>query len=541
MAVLINPSKRVLNPPQLSFARLVLYWHTLRHLRARQIVYQIYYRLLKWSNQYHQRKLESEVPSTERLTYTLAHEKEPGYLHPSTFKFTNLSHHFDAEIDWNFKDYGKLWTYHLNYFDFLFQKNTDDSSLRSLISAFIAAYDNLEDGREPYPTSLRLINMIKYVSCRNEVSHDINRLIFTDAKWLLSRLEYHLMGNHLLENAFALLFAAHFFRQSSWFHKAEQLLLWQLEEQVLEDGAHFELSPMYHMQVTMRVMEAIDLLRHNRIFHDKHLLAKLELLAPKMLGWLAEMSYRNLSLPRFGDTIDHAFPQLTDVWKAAETLALTREKIRLSESGYRKFLGFKYELILDAGQISSDYIPGHGHADALHFVLSVEGQPTIVDTGCSTYSKNARRNWERSTQAHNTVVVDQASQSQIWSAFRVGQRASTQILVERKDQLEAVHDGYKNFHVSHNRVFKMDDHGITIEDELHREVEAEAFLHFHPKSHVELRGNTLQVDNTEIRIIGASALKLGSYEYCSGFHKTEPAQVLVCSFSRNLKTLISIH
>ncbi len=33
-----------------------------------------------------------------------------------TFNFLNLSHDFENTIDWNFSEYGKLWTYNLDLF-----------------------------------------------------------------------------------------------------------------------------------------------------------------------------------------------------------------------------------------------------------------------------------------------------------------------------------------------------------------------------------------------------------------------------------------
>ena len=38
------------------------------------------------------------------------------------FTFLNIPHDFSDKIDWNYRSYGKLWTYNLNYFDFLNQE-----------------------------------------------------------------------------------------------------------------------------------------------------------------------------------------------------------------------------------------------------------------------------------------------------------------------------------------------------------------------------------------------------------------------------------
>ena len=41
----------------------------------------------------------------------------------------------------------------------------------------------------------------------------INQTLYNHYQLLLNNLEYHLLGNHLLENAFSLLFGAYYFQR----------------------------------------------------------------------------------------------------------------------------------------------------------------------------------------------------------------------------------------------------------------------------------------------------------------------------------------
>ena len=68
----------------------------------------------------------------------------------------------------------------------------------------------------------------------------LNQVIYTDTQRLKRSLEYHLMGNHLLENGFALLFGAMYLNDFILLNKAEKLIGEQLNEQILNDGGHFE-------------------------------------------------------------------------------------------------------------------------------------------------------------------------------------------------------------------------------------------------------------------------------------------------------------
>ena len=67
-------------------------------------------------------------------------------------------------LDWNYNVFGKLWTYNLNYFDYLNQENITKEQGIYLINDFIKNREIIIDGFEPYPISLRAINWIKFLS-----------------------------------------------------------------------------------------------------------------------------------------------------------------------------------------------------------------------------------------------------------------------------------------------------------------------------------------------------------------------------------------
>jgi uncharacterized heparinase superfamily protein len=201
-------------------------------------------------------------------------------------------------------------------------------------------------------------------------------------------------------------------------------------------------------------------------------------------------------------------------------------------------------MIIDVGQIAPAYQPGHSHADSLHFVLNYDHVPCIVDTGISTYEKNARRHLERSTSSHNTVTINGLNSSAVWSAFRVAQRAKTTLHSDASNSLEASHNGYRKLDIRHIRKFEVNQEGIKVSDELvghnidgHKNV---GHLHFHPNIHIELKENTVLL-NKEIKInfCNIKSLRLMDYEYADGFNNLVSAKKVTYNIVKSAYFVIS--
>src|SRR5262249_36972309 len=135
------------------------------------------------------------------------------------------------------------------------------------------------------------------------------------------------------------------------------------------------------------------------------------------------MTFRNGELPNFNDSTKAGASSPGLLNEYAKQLNVHAGNVSLSDSGYRKFSFSKYELILDAGNIMPSYNPGHTHADMLSFCMNINDRQVIVDCGISTYESNSRRNYERSTAAHNTISINGMNQSDVWASFRIGRRA----------------------------------------------------------------------------------------------------------------------
>ncbi|MDD2367670.1 MAG: alginate lyase family protein [Sulfuricurvum sp.] len=457
------------------------------------------------------------------------------------FTFLNKSHTFSLRIDWNFSEYGKLWTYNLCYFDFLHQTSISQEEGITLIHNFIDQAALHKDALEPFPISLRGINWIKFLSLHHISDPIIDDSLFSQYHILLDNLEYHLLGNHLLENGFSLLFGAYYYQNESFYSAAKTILLSELEEQILSDGAHFELSPMYHQIMLFRVLDCINLVKNNP-WKTHELLLPLEKKASLMLGWLTTITYKDGSIPLLNDSAKGIAPTSANLFEYARLLEISPLIQPLTKSGYRKIVTENYECVLDVGNIGPDYIPGHAHSDTFNFELHIMGKPFIVDTGISTYESNQLRQIERSTASHNTVMIDNKEQSDVWGGFRVADRAKIIHLSESQSTIEATHDGYLKIGALHTRRFSFDSKHIKIEDTVQSKnsYPSVAYLHCHPDTIVNINDNTILINDVTVTCQNHSSLALNTYNYAPEFNTLIPATVIECTFQKTLSMEITL-
>lgn len=512
---------------------------TVKHLRPTQAYHQLLYKFKKAG------KLSSfqvDVDQPQSLNFSALPEvKEVLKIKGDNthFTFLNLSNEFAGKIDWNYLEHGKLWNYNLQYVDFVRQ---DNLSLEQREKVLLDLYQNLWDGivpLEPYPVSLRIMNAIRFVDGQ-EGMEKVKKMIAAELNYLSQFLEFHILGNHLLENAFALLMGGHYFKHDAWIKRAEEILTKELKEQTTKDGAHFELSPMYHQIILFRVLESIDYLPEGEQFTNF-----IRGIADRMNSWLLNISFKNGSIPHFNDSSDgiaYTTPQLLNFGKS---LGFSEAKAaQLSDSGYRKYEVANMELIADVHGISPSYQPGHAHADSFSFCLNHKDKAILVDTGISTYNICKQRDQERSTPAHNTISIDGGDSSEVWSGFRVGRRAKVKVLSEDSTGIKASHNGFAAKGVKHERSFSIVDDTILIEDKAIGKKpsnKAVAYFHFAAGTEIKDSDNGLVInDSLLISFHGKYALKTDNYFLCNGYNRLVDAPVVALELTgETLKTEIS--
>ena len=407
------------------------------------------------------------------------------------FEFLNVK---GRPKGWNDPAFEKLWLYNLHYFDWL----TDEKS--DLILKWIRENPKgWGNGWEPYPVSLRIVNWVKWLClgvgercrCRAEVEDSL----IEQARWLEKRLEYHLLANHLLANAKALVFAgAWLLTQSHRGTEGERLLKKgmdiyrkELPEQILDDGVHFERSAMYHCTILEDLLDCVWILEGNReqgTGNGEQTVELFRTYAEKMLAGLELLTGPDGKIAKFNDAAEgiaktpaalRAYARKIGVTDACQRQSPRAATVR--KSGFVRMEKDGYCLVAKFGEIGPSYQPGHAHADMGTFELWKDGRKIVGDTGCSTYVRGPVRDYERSTKAHNAVIVDGENSSEVWAAHRVARRG--RILTQRRRDTESAveYRDFRGFEIC--RTLKLEADGLHGCDEVRGKGQHEVEIRWH--------------------------------------------------------------
>ncbi|MEM7356025.1 MAG: alginate lyase family protein, partial [Acidobacteriota bacterium] len=298
------------------------------------------------------------------------------------------------------------------------------------------------------------------------------------ARCLAANLEHDVPNNHLIGNYRALawvgLLFEHWPESEGWRKVGLKGLWWEMDRQILPDGVHDERSLSYHPIVLRDLFETWQLARRRGVDTPSHLSETLG----KMLCFLVATRTPNGTWPMVNDSVP-TYPEDRAALIDSVTSALeqpSERPNRVDDAGVSAFPEAGYAILrptpddylfFDAGPMGPTQVPGHGHADALSFVLYGNGRPLIVDPGVDTYEAGQRRDELRSIAVHNTVTVDDQEPCTFWGPFRVTDLPGACLIEWSESHLLGQHQGYKRLAhgvTHHRRITWLDDGCWEIHD-----------------------------------------------------------------------------
>lgn len=350
--------------------------------------------------------------------------------------------------------------------------------------------------------------------------------------------KYYSPNTHLTGEALGLYYLGtqfpFFKRAAHWRKLGEEILFAELDRQILPDGGYFEQTTWYHRYTTDFYTQFFILKTLNNGKPPKYLKEKLTKKLQSLFNFLMYLTRPDGTIPLIGDddggqSLPHGNAR-SDDFRAClangavlfgrsdykfvagdffeETLWLFGidglEKFDQIEAKQPEQTSFAFKtsgyfvmrdgwgetdnyLLVDCGELGYQN-GGHGHADALAIDLAIGGDSILSDAGTFTYHESeVLRNRFRTTEAHNTLIIDGKSQSEPGGKFSWATKAEAKlkkwICQPRFDFFEGSHNGYqrlKKSPVTHLRsiLFLKNDYWI-MRDFVKTSGEHEYNLNFH--------------------------------------------------------------
>jgi hypothetical protein len=389
----------------------------------------------------------SEIPRwkglptlTDTCKRCLGQGQNTDELTSGRFFFLSREAKFPGEIDWSAPGTERLWRYHLHYLDWALALALDGrAKCLAVLDGRITEWleknpPGIGDGWEPYPLSLRIVNLTHILSLPGAVSNPLAEMLKTSlaiqARALTQGIETTLQGNHLIKNGKALLVAGIAYQGSeaeAWFRSGLALLEREMKAQVHRDGGHADRCAMYQAQVLLDYLESVALLRAagRPVPNDWH--QRLQ----AMVVYLDALHHPDGLPTLLGDTSISCVPPNNLLRMLARELGVKPALLagcasqEFADSAYvmaRNLRRGNY-LILDSGAKGDAIEAAHHHCQLFSYELSLGGRRVVTDTGTLTYEAGPDRAYCRGSAAHNSVSWTGREQSEIWGAFRLARRA----------------------------------------------------------------------------------------------------------------------
>jgi hypothetical protein len=271
-------------------------------------------------------------------------------------------------------------------------------------------------------------------------------------------------------------FLTEFKESKKWETDALNNLSTCIELQILDDGAHWEQSPMYHNAVFHCFINVNLLAQRNHITLPEIIVQKTKQMAYANVQWQKP----NFHEPLLGDSDDNdvriyltlssfLFHDSVLKSRAFKTLdyenffimgkenAVIYEHLANQQPGflsvYQQSSGDFYmrsswkENATYSGFHIKKLGGGHGHDNLLHFTLFANGKDYLVDGGRYTYANNQWREFFKNNKSHNTLGVDDLTNSiynESWSnSFEARSQGVFTKIESSFDYAEAENTAYK--------------------------------------------------------------------------------------------------
>lgn len=369
-------------------------------------------------------------------------------------------------------------------------------------------------GGTSYTTSERIVNALLFLSRTNTklseliIPKDIKSSLQQMAWHVAKHLEYHGIhgtGNHIINNARALLFAGEFLHIPELSQLSFYILKDALPWLITKDGFLREGSSHYHLLFTRWLIEMSQLCKKRHLQEIQNYLHPFVNKVGQQCWFFLVKNKNKKQIPLFGDVSPDCTPQwllsyLEPHLQNYETSLFKKNGMHpFLESGWFRVNWGVITLFWHIPQESMIHRPHHGHNDACSFVFFKNGEPQIIDRGRLNYKKSDTLSKDYiSASGHNSIIInnfppfvyDKEQKFPRW--YQKRNINITWKNSQDKFVFSITHNGFYRIKgktpLKHTRHFYVHDEWVQIADELNGTEKAyvQTFFHKAPKSHVKI-------------------------------------------------------
>jgi hypothetical protein len=263
--------------------------------------------------------------------------------------------------------------------------------------------------------------------------------------------------------------------------------------QTYADGGDCEASTGYHVLVAQIFLHSLVVQQRRQIAITPEFEARLRL----MFEWIASLADKDWKLPHLGDCdngrVELLFEDIAQTTQAEGQRHSLRVRSLCSLASRLLQVPLKQEpvslmgdsgiAVLRSGEASLIFCAmpnglrgkgSHTHCDKLSLILRLGRDEAFCDSGSRCYTRSAeRRNLDRSTRAHNTLMIDEADQNVVDTdpqlLFRCGNEAVVSpitLLEDNETAVRASHQGYSRYGIKHQRTVRLSQLSLQVLDEI---------------------------------------------------------------------------
>jgi hypothetical protein len=305
-----------------------------------------------------------------------------------------------------------------------------------------------------------------------------------------NEFSFLLRSNHYLSNIVGLTTLSAYLGLDGRREKYARAVQREILLQTYPDGGDREASTGYHVLVAQMGLHSLIVQQRCRGSVAPRFVARLG----RMFQWIASLADDAGKLPLLGDC-DNGRVELLPEDIAHQESPVGRHSLRtndlcrlassvlpfpaetsseaatlLPDSGIAVLRAASASVIFAAMPNGLAGKGSHTHCDKLSIVFRLGGHEVFCDSGSRCYTRSAElRNLDRSTRAHNTVMIDGADQNTLLDQlFRLGNeaRVSPIVLQEGGKAARASHQGYGRWNIEHHRTVRLSPCSLEILDEM---------------------------------------------------------------------------